>query len=70
MTVNENPRKNPENAAGPLTVRLTHTANPLLARALDALCGVLTQTQTEYPTTQLRLVFTLVSTEPGAKQSP
>lgn len=60
----------PDAAAGTLTVRLTHPANPLLARALEALCGELTQTQTEFPTTQLRLVFTLVSTQPSAKQSP
>ena len=60
----------PDAAAGTLTVRLTHPANSLLARALEALCGELTQTQTEFPTTQLRLVFTLVSTQPSAKQSP
>jgi len=60
----------PDAAAGTLTVRLTHPANPLLARALEALCGELTQTQTQFPTTQLRLVFTLGSTQPGANQSP
>ena len=60
----------PDAAAGTLTVRLAHPANPLLARALEALCTELTQTQTEFPTTNLRLVFTLVSGEPGATQNP
>ncbi len=56
----------PDAAAGTLTVRLAHPANPLLARALEQLCSELTQTQTEFPTTKLRLVFTLVSHKPGA----
>jgi len=60
----------PDTAAGTLTVRLAHPANPLLARALEQLCTELTQTQTEFPTTKLRLVFTLVSREPRASQNP
>jgi len=60
----------PDPTAGTLTVRVMHPANPLLARALESLCAELTQTQTEFPTTKLRLVFTLVSTEPGATQNP
>jgi hypothetical protein len=60
----------PDAAADTLTVRLAHPANPLLARALDQLCTELTQTQTQFPTTKLRLVFTLVSAKPGAIQIP
>ena len=60
----------PDPAAGTLTVRLAHPANPLLGRALATLCRELTQTQTEFPTTNLRLVFTLVSSKPGAAQYP
>ena len=60
----------PDLAAGTLTVRVVHPANPLLARALEPLCTELTQTQTEFPTTPLRMVFTLVSSEPGATQNP
>lgn len=60
----------PDLAAGTLTVRVVHPANPLLARALEQLCTELTQTQTEFPTTPLRMVFTLVSSEPGATQNP
>lgn len=60
----------PDLAAGTLTVRVVHPANPLLARALEQLCTELTQTQTDFPTTQLRMVFTLVSSEPGATQNP
>ncbi len=60
----------PDLAAGTLTVRVVHPANPLLARALEPLCTQLTQTQTEFPTTPLRMVFTLASSEPGATQNP
>jgi hypothetical protein len=60
----------PDTTAGTLTVRLAQPANPLLARALELLCAELTQTQTEFPTTKLRLVFKLVSREPGATQNP
>lgn len=58
----------PDATAGTLTARLAHPANPLLARALASLCAELTQTPTEFPTTKLRLVFKLVSREPGATQ--
>jgi hypothetical protein len=60
----------PDATAGTLTVRLAHPANPLLARALELLCAELTQTQTEFPTTKLRLVFRLGSREPRATQNP
>jgi hypothetical protein len=60
----------PDATAGTLTVRLAHPANPLLARALEQLCTELTQTQTEFPTTKLRLVFRPVSRDPGATQNP
>ena len=60
----------PDAAASTLTVRLAYPANPLLARALEQLCMELTQTQTVFPTTNLRLVFTLVSDQPGASQPP
>ena len=60
----------PDATAGTLTVRLAYPANPLLAQALELLCAELTQTQTEFPTTKLRLVFRLVSPDPGATQNP
>jgi hypothetical protein len=60
----------PEAEAGTLTVRLHYPANPMLGRALEKLCAELTQTETVFPTTTLRMVFSLVSGKPGADQNP
>jgi len=53
----------PDEKAGTLTVRLPYPANPLLARAVEPLCAELTQTETLFPTTNLRLVYEVVSSQ-------
>ena len=58
----------PDPTAGTLTVRLHYPANPLLGRALEALCAELTTTETVFPTTNLRLVFSLIAGKSGASQ--
>jgi hypothetical protein len=52
----------PDEAAGTLTVRVQHPANPLPGRAVPALCPELTATETVFPTTRLRLVYDYVET--------
>jgi hypothetical protein len=53
----------PDEAAGTLTVRLPYPANPLLGRAVEPLCAELTQTETVFPTTKLRLIYELVASQ-------
>jgi hypothetical protein len=53
----------PDQTAGTLTVRLPDPANPWLGRAVEALCSELTQTETVFPTTKLRLVYEVVSSQ-------
>jgi hypothetical protein len=49
----------PDQRAGTLTVRLHYPANDMLAGAVERLCEELTATETVFPTTKLRLVYTL-----------
>ena len=51
----------PNETEGTLTVRLHHLANPLSDRAIRALAEQLNNSETLYPGTNLRLIFTLVS---------
>ena len=49
----------PDQRAGTLTVRLHYPENEMLAGAVERLCEELTATETVFPTTKLRLVYTL-----------
>jgi len=59
----------PDQAAGTLTVRVHYPANPLLGRAVAALCAELTATETVFPTTKLRLVYELAGGRPADEGS-
>jgi hypothetical protein len=60
----------PDEAAGTLTVRLHYPANPLLAGAVQKLCEELTDAETVFPTTKLRLVYQLADGAPPATPQP
>ena len=60
----------PDEAAGTLTVRLHYPANPLLAGAVQKLCEELTDAETIFPTTKLRLVYHLADGAPPATPQP
>lgn len=49
----------PDENAGTLLVRLHYPANDMLAHAIQKLCEELTETETVFPTTKLRLVYQL-----------
>jgi len=51
----------PNQTEGTLTVNIHHPANPLLGRAAQSLCEELTLTNTMFPTTNLRIIYQLVS---------
>ncbi|MCK4658705.1 MAG: hypothetical protein KAV82_04210 [Phycisphaerae bacterium] len=51
----------PDQEQGTLTIRLHHLANPCADAAVRHLCRELNSTNTEFPGTQLRLVYDLVS---------
>ena len=53
----------PDYQAHTLTVRLHHLANRMSTTALQHLCDQLTATETVFPGTNLRLVYTLVSSQ-------
>jgi hypothetical protein len=53
----------PDEAAGTLTVRLHYPANPVNAKVLAHLCQELTETETVFPGTKLRLIYQLVSAQ-------
>ena len=53
----------PDQSAHTLTVRLHHLANRMSTAALQHLCDQLTATETVFPCTNLRLVYTLVSSQ-------
>jgi len=53
----------PDEQAQTLTVRLHHLANRMSTAALQHLCDQLTATETVFPGTNLRLVYTLVSSQ-------
>lgn len=53
----------PDEAAGTLTVRLHHLANRASDTAVRYLCTELTDTETVFPGTNLRLVYELVSSQ-------
>ena len=53
----------PDEHAQTLTVRLHHLANRMSTAALQHLCKQLTATETVFPGTNLRLVYTLVSSQ-------
>jgi hypothetical protein len=53
----------PDEAAGTLTVRLHYPANPVTAKVLEHLCQELTETETVFPGTNLRLIYQLVSSQ-------
>jgi hypothetical protein len=59
----------PDYQAGTLRVRLHHQANRSTDMALVHLCQQLTETETVFPATNLRLVYELVS-PPAAPQPP
>ena len=60
----------PDGRKGTLTVRLHYTANAMLGRVVAKLCEELTATQTVFPTTALRLVYELISSELEAETNP
>lgn len=51
----------PDEKASTLTVRLHYPANAATARALEHLCTELTETETVFPGTNLRLIYKLIS---------
>jgi hypothetical protein len=51
----------PDKVAGTLTVRLQHLANRMSGETLLHLCTKLNATQTQFPGTEMRLVYELVS---------
>ena len=53
----------PDEVARTLTVRLHHMANPSADRTAARLCEELTATSTEFPGTDLRLIYELVSAQ-------
>ncbi|MGH9556429.1 MAG: putative transposase [Terriglobales bacterium] len=53
----------PDDQAYTLTVRLHHLANRMSTTALQHLCDQLTATETVFPGTNLRLIYTLVSSQ-------
>jgi len=53
----------PDEQTQTLTVRLHHLANHMSTTALQHLCDQLTATETVFPGTNLRLVYTLVSSQ-------
>ena len=53
----------PDTQAGTLTVRLHYPANPMLAHAVERLCEELTLAEITYPSTNLRLIYELVSNQ-------
>lgn len=53
----------PDDQTQTLTVRLHHLANHMSTSALQHLCDQLTATETVFPGTNLRLVYTLVSSQ-------
>ena len=55
----------PDHQAGTLTVRLHHLANAASDAAIEKLCEELNETETLFPRTDLRLVFSL-----GSSQNP
>ena len=50
----------PDTQAGTLTVRIHYPANPMTGRAVEKLCEELTETETVFPTTKLRLIYKMV----------
>ncbi len=53
----------PDEVAGTLTVGLHYPANPVTAKVLAHLCQELTETETVFPGTNLRLIYQLVSSQ-------
>jgi len=51
----------PDGEKATLTIRLHHFCNPLTDRIIRKLCEHLTETETIYPGTNMRLIFKLVS---------
>ena len=59
MATEANLRPDPE--AGTLTVEIHSLSTPRANAALENLCAELTETQTIYPGTKLRLIYKMVS---------
>jgi hypothetical protein len=53
----------PDDQTQTLTVRLHHLANRMSTATLQHLCDQLTATETLFPGTNLRLIYTLVSSQ-------
>ena len=58
----------PDEEYATLTVRLHHPANHSAYETLRHLCAELNETETQYPGTNLRLVYDLVSSQNPAGQ--
>jgi len=59
----------PNEAAGTLTVRLHNMSSRIHDAAVNDLCKELNDTKTDYPGTNLRLVYELVSSRiPGSQE--